>query len=403
MIATASSKTPMERRLHLFRKTVFPSARIFRFLFAGAYFSFILSSTALVRQDDTSSLLVFLLRSGALIGILAFWLMSIAHSSRASRVTIGFAGLFWPYLFSDAYLAYFDVLVLLVLGSNFRKSSTTEKYYIWLAYLSLGLVLLIALLAWFAIIPTRAFAWEGRVKEAMGFANPNTFYFFLTSSAVIFFLFKRPLSFFLTGVVIIGLFPLVGSWTFLITYILMAMFWVWPSILHYRLIIALLWAWLTATILLGLFTVWFPVNTTLFLNVAIGADVNELTSNRFGLLINAGEKNVFQLLLGGVENRFDSLYAYFLNSFGIVGMVAVLYIVLASVRRQVRAGSPIALAFTAIFFTTGLAEVPFDGSALISLVFFSTVLFGSAPRLEKSFKVQILRNWPHHENPDPLQ
>lgn len=337
-------------------------------------------------------LLFFLLRSSALIGILAFWLMSIAYSSRASRVTIGFAALFWPYLFSDAYLAFLDVLVLLVLVSDFRKSSTTENYYIWLAHLSLSLVLLIGLLAWLSIIPTSTFAWEGRIKESMGFNNPNTFYFFLISSAVVFFLFERTVSFFLVGVAIIGLFPIVGSRTFLATYALMAMFCVWPRILHYHLVIALLWAWLAAATFLGLTSVLFPSVITIYLNAAIGIDVNELVSQRLELLANARMTGVFQLIFGGVNNKSDSLFGYFVNSFGIVGVALLLYITLTNARRQVRSGRPIALVFTAIFFTTGLAEVPFDGSALVALVFLSTVLFGSAPRMEKFFKAQILRN-----------
>ncbi|MFG6535319.1 hypothetical protein ACGYK5_15935 [Sulfitobacter sp. 1A16787] len=372
------------------KEKVLLSTRIFQFFFAVAYIFFILSSTMLVRESNTFSLLIFLFRSGALIVILAFWLLSITHTSHASRVTIGFAALFSPYLFSEASLAYLDVLVLLVLASNFGKAPSTENYYVRLAYISVGLVLLIGLLAWVSIIPTKTFTWDGRAKDAMGFSNPNTFYFFLTSSAVVFFLFKRRVSFLLVGVAIIGLFPAVGSRTFLLTYALMVIFWIWPPILRYRLVIALLWLWLAAVILFGLTTVLFPSVITNYLNAAIGMDVNELTSNRLGLLANSRLSSIFQIVFGGESNELDSLFGYFMNSFGILGVVIFLYITLTGARRHLRSGRPIILAFTAIFFTTGLAEVPFDGSALVALVFMSSVVFGSALRIEKSTKARSI-------------
>lgn len=348
---------------------------ILRTLFAVAYLSLILSTVLAVKLSESLSLLFFVSRSAALIGILAIWAYTSAYTERANRIVAIFSLVFLPYIFTSAYLAYLDVLVILILATNFQRSVSIEKYYVRLAYASLALVLVIALLAWSSVIPMATFTWEDRVKNSLGFSNPNTFYFFVFSSAMVFFLFKRRVAFFLTGVAMLGLFPLVGSRTFMGTYVLLAGIWIWPSLIRYRLFILTLWVWLAAVTALGLMTIVFPAEAALLLNAVLQLDANELFSNRLNLAEQAMASDTVQLLLGGLVNTTDSLYAYFMNGFGLAGLFVFLFWAWISVARQVHRGRPIALAIAAIYFTVGLVEVPFDGSALIAIVFFSEAFF----------------------------
>lgn len=346
-----------------------------RALFAVAYLSFILSTVLAVRLSESVTSLVFFSRSAALIGIIAVWFFISAYRGQVNRIVAIFSLIWLPYIFTSAYLNYLDVLVVLILATSFQRSGGIEKYFVRLAYTSLALTVMIGLLACLSIIPTTEFAWRGVVKHSFGFANPNTFYFFIFSSAMVFFVFKRHVAFFLSGVAILGLFPMVGSRTFLIGYILLVGILVWPSLIHNRKGRLLLWLWLASVTALGLVTVSIPAKVTILLNAVLGLDVNELFSNRLALAEQAMAIGSVQTFLGGMANATDSLYAYFARGFGFLGLLLFLLWGYGSVVRQVQYGRPIALVIAAVYLTVGLVEVPFDGSALIAIVFASETFF----------------------------
>ncbi|MFM6993191.1 MAG: hypothetical protein ACKOWD_18365, partial [Rhodoferax sp.] len=226
---------------------------------------------------------------------------------------------------------------------------------------------------------SNSFEWKERVKNSMGFTNPNTFFYYILSSAFVFFVYRVRFGFFFCGALIIGLYSIVGSRTFLIAYLLLLLAWVRPGLLHRTSVVAALWLWLTFAVLLGLLTAIFPIQTSLALSALTGLDVNEMTSNRLELMSEASSRTNLQLLLGGKENDADSLYVYLLNGFGIFSLPLFLYATVLSIARNVRQRRPSVLALACIYFTIGVIEVPFDGSAMIALVFVLSLFFQHEP------------------------
>lgn len=348
-------------------------------LFTGAYVLLIVSTIALFKENATLSLLCFVGRAGALVAILVLWLTDSTLRMKANRNALLFGIAFLPYLMTDARMAYLDVLILLVMASSMAHQPSSETFLKRLAYLSLGLVFVIAILASLSILPSNSFEWKERVKNSMGFTNPNTFFYYILSSAFVFFVYRARLGFAVCGAVMIGLYSIVGSRTFLIAYLLLLLAWVRPSLLHRTSVVAALWLWLTLAVLLGLLTALFPIQTSLALSALTGLDVNELTSNRLELMSEAGSRTNLQLLLGGKENDADSLYVYLLNGFGLFSLPLFLCATVLSIARNVRQRRPSVLALSCIYFTIGVIEVPFDGSAMIALVFVLSLFFQHEP------------------------
>lgn len=354
-------------------------------LFAGAYVLLIVSTIALFKANATLSLLCFAGRAGALVAILLLWLTHSTVRLKANRSALLFGVAFLPYLMTDARMAYLDVLILLVMGSSMAHEPSSETFLKRLAYLSLGLVVLIAALASLSLLPSNAFEWKDRLKNSMGFTNPNTFFYYILSSAFVFFIYRVRLGFFLCGALIIGLYSTVGSRTFLIAYLMLMLVWIRPLLLHRSFVIAGLWLWLSVAVTLGLLIALFPVQSSLTLTALTGLDVNELTSSRLELISESSSRSNWQLLFGGKANNADSLYVYLLNDFGLVSIPLFLYATVSSIARHVRQRNPSVLALACIYFTIGLIEVPFDGSALIALVFVFSVFFQHVrPELRRS-------------------
>lgn len=346
-----------------------------QYLFAGAYALLVVSTIALFKASASLSLLCFTGRAVALVAILFLWLTDSTLRLKANRSTVLFGIAFLPYLMTDARMAYLDVLILLVMASSMANESSSEIFLKRLAYISLGLVVIIAILASLSLLPSHSFEWKDRVKSSMGFTNPNTFFFYILSSAFVFFVYRIRLGFFVCGALIFGLYGTVGSRTFLIAYLLLLLAWMHPRLLNSKPMVAALWFWLSVVLLLGLLTALLPVQTTLALTAITGLDVNELTSSRLELISESVSRSNLQLLLGGQANNADSLYVYLLNGFGLLSMPLFLYVMVSSIARHVRHSNPVVLVLACIYFTIGLIEVPFDGSAMIALVFVLSVFF----------------------------
>lgn len=344
-------------------------------LFAGAYLLLIISTIALFKSSSILSLLCFAGRAGALVAILMLWLSNSTLRLKANRTALLFGVAFIPYLLTDARMAYLDVMILLVMASTMAHVPSSDAFLKRLAYLSLGVVVLIAALASLSLLPSNLFEWKDRLKNSMGFTNPNTFFYYILSSAFVFFVYRVRLGFFLCGALIVGLYNVVGSRTFLIAYLLLMLVWMRPSLLHRKLVISTMWLWFSLAVTLGLLIALFPAQTSIALTTFTGLDVNELTSSRFELISESISRSTLQLMLGGKANNADSLYVYFLNDFGLVSVPVFLYATVSSLARHVRQRNPSMLALACIYFTIGLIEVPFDGSALIALVFVFCVFF----------------------------
>lgn len=352
--------------------------KIMQSLFAGSYLLLIVSTIALFKQSDTLSLLCFIGRVGVMVTIILVWLTDSALRLKANRIVVVFGLAFLPYLLTEARTAYLDVVILLILASLIQRTESSARFLQRLAYLSLALVVLVAALASLSLLPTNAFEWENRVKNSMGFTNPNTFFFYILSSAFVFFVYANRIGFFLCGMLMIGLYSVVGSRTFVIAYLLLLLIWFRPHLLRKKWVIAVLWLWLLLAVALGLVVALFPIQTSIALSAFLGLDVNDLTSNRMELLAAAVNPSGLQLLFGGEANNADSLYVYLLNGFGLINLLAFLFAAIKSIRRHLAQGKPFVLALACIYFTIGIVEVPFDGSALIALVFMLCVFFEHA-------------------------
>lgn len=339
----------------------------------------IISSIAIVRASDGLSFLLFLARSSTLVAILLLWLLNSTVRLKANKIALIFGAFYFPYLLTDARMAYLDVLTLLIMAAILEESPSREGFLNKLAFVSLGLAITIAALAWLSVLPSISFEWKDRVKNSMGFANPNTFFYYLLSSAFAFFTVRNRIGFNLCGLLILGLFGLVGGRTFLIGYLLLLGTWLQPNLLKKPLITSMLWSWLLLALATGYLIAIFPLQLSLLISTLTGLDINEITSNRLDFLSESANRSTMQLLFGGLENNADSLYVYLLNGFGIINLPVFVYALTSSISREVKRNNPTPLVLACVFFTIGIFEAPLDGSALIALVFVLAVFFRSPP------------------------
>lgn len=346
-------------------------------LFAGAYILLIISTIAQIKSNTLLSDAIFAVRAGALILILLIWITNTSQHLRAEKYSFIFFVVFAPYALTEARMAYLDVLIILIMASTIRKSQDSAHFFISLANISLAIALTIAILAWTSILPQIIFEWKDRVKYSMGYTNPNTFFYYIFSSAFVFFVFRQKIAFLFCGVLIITLYPTVGSRTFLIAYILLFATWINPRIFQKPPIMMGLWLWLTLAIVFGFATALYPLQLSIALSSLTGIDFNELTSSRFEVINDTANRSLIELIIGGKQNYGDSLYVYILNDFGLIWIPLFFFIIYKSIKSLTKKQDPTTLVLACIYFTIGLAEVPFDGSSLVALLFILSILYNT--------------------------
>lgn len=349
-----------------------------KLLFASAYLLQIISVVYLVRSQQDVVDMILLLRMFVYFLLILSW-SSFGGIQRRQGLLIAIAAiLFSPYLLTNAWMSYIDILIMsmfvVVLGKNWFE---LRPYFIKLAFLSMCLVACVAVFSYIGVLPSNVFEWDGRVKNSMGFLNPNTLYYFLFSSALVFYVFRSRLGLYLSGALIVGFYPIVGSRTFLFSCLVMLFLWFRPVWFKGGVVRAVLWIALVFILSLGFSMVWFPIELSSMLSSIFEVDANEILSNRLDIA-KATEPNsgVMTFLFGGLENTADSLYVFLLNGFGVFGVIIFAAIFAMALVQGIRRSGEVLMVVALIYLMVGLVELPFDGSSLLSLIFF-LMLFGS--------------------------
>lgn len=355
------------------------SGFFFKLIFGISYFLLILASTRLVRDDIVLLDNVNILRI-ALIGAAgALWIgrSTVDRSMPLSAMIVG--ALLSFYMLTDAIVAFVDVLSLLIFSAALARSRSSGKYLVYLAYGSLAFVCAIAIFAALGVLPSTVYEWEGRVKNGYGFGNPNTFFFYLFSSAFTFFVFRERRGFFLSGLIIAVMYASVGSRTFGIAYLFIFMAFLLANRINGRLLQTTLWAGILLVALAGVLTVYFPYEISQWSSGILQVNSDELLSSRLSLMERAySDISDAEFWLGGMENASDSMYYYFASSFGILILLALLGVTLYRLGNLSKRYGSIPLVFVLSFLMVGIVEVPFDGSALMSLVFIYVIFYDSS-------------------------
>lgn len=372
-----------------------PKGLFFKGMFAAAYALLIIASIRFVRDDIALLENITIARIGLVALSSALWIgrSTIDRTLSISVVTIGIV--LSPYLLTEAIISYVDIFSLLIFSAAISKSHEPEKFFVYTAYSSLALVGFIALMATVGVLPSTSFEWNGRVKESFGFTNPNTFFFYIFSSAFVFFIFRRSRGMIVCGLFIAAMYLSVGSRTFALAYAFIAAGYYFSKQINgwhvrFSLLIAIV-----SVILVGMLTIYFPRAFSEWTLSTIGIDTDELFSSRLSLMefeLSYSTLNNAEFWLGGLKNVSDSMYAYFVNGFGL--MLSTVFL-LAMFHRTVglsrRYGSA-PLVFVLTFLMIGIVEVPFDGSALMSLLFIYALFYDQ----------NAFARWTDATRPDPV-
>ncbi|MBK6850094.1 MAG: hypothetical protein IPG93_00375 [Burkholderiales bacterium] len=355
-------------RSHAHCEWLMTMAKCFRALFLVGYLLYIVGSVYLVRENESLSNDFVAIRLLIYILLLLLWISGVAYRLTVRTNVFLLAIILLPYVATAAYLSYVDLLILTILASSVGSGRESRQYFLTTAYASLAVVLCIVGFSLFGAIPTKMFEWQGRVKDGLGFANPNTMYFFVFSAAFVGYYYKSMILFAGCGAVMIGFYWFAQSRAYALCYLILAVQWRADPRWLFGLYEMLVRSWLYFVLALGLLIGLFPIEVSTALGLILGIDVNELLSNRLELISGRSEgRSIWGYLLGGKENDADSLYVYFINSFGLVGVVLFAYYFLRNLA-QVDVSLRLRVAvLSGVFLTVGIIEAPIDGSALISL------------------------------------
>lgn len=340
-----------------------------KFFFGTAYILQIISTIVFVRESVDISTAVMISRLLSFGMLTLFWVVADGYRSKAGAYVFLLIAMLSPYLFSDAYMAAIDVILVFMSAIYFAsRLSIQDEFYSNLAYGSLFVVIMVLALYYLGVIPTQVFEWDGRVKNSLGFSNPNTLFFYIFSSAFIFYGERVRVGFYACGVLMILLYGIVGSRTFMYAYFILLGFWLWPNLFELVAIKVVLSLMFGAVACLGLVITWFPIEFAMVAERILMIDVNELVSNRIDVLVQAGGlQSMLGILFGGLENTADSLYFYFYSSFGVLGIVLALLLVVFGLIRADGWRKTTLLVMCIVYFIIGLVEVPFDATSLMAV------------------------------------
>ncbi len=365
---------------------------IFKILYFLSYMGYILFSIYLIRSDIFLNERVTELRGVLLISSAVLWgAYSLIWKDSSRFIWIVIIGLS-PYLLTDAWLFYVDIVSVLVISAALKGFRYPEKYLILIAYVSFFAVILVIIFNFLGYIPSSVFIWRDSIKESYGFNNPNTIYFFLFSSSMVFFVLRNNIGVILCGVVMVAFFPSVQNRAFMAGYLIMLPAYFLLTLHDRRFVRWGLWVWFISVLSLGILSALLPAQVDSFLSSMFGIDVNDLLSNRLYLLEEAVYgRSFWETMFGGLENNSDSMFTYFYNSVGLIGFSIFLIFIFYYLSKSSKRYGSFMLLFSCIFFTVGLVESPFDGSSLIALLYIYLLFFDQ----------RGLERWRSVELPEP--
>lgn len=361
-------------------------------LFLAAYILSIVSSLFFVRNNDALALAFLVARLLVLVGLVMAWLLKIGTTLRVDKGFLLVAVLLLPYAATPAYMMYVDTAVLFLFASLLNAEDRVEVTLMRVAYLSLSFVVFCALLGYVGILPAAVFEWGEKSKNSLGFVNPNTLFYYIFSSAFVFFALKDKRGFLSAGLIMAVLYPLVQSRAYAIGYIMLGLCWVFQSLLGSFPGRVFLWIWLGSIAGLGVASGLYPLEMSLAISFIFDIDINEMLSNRLELMEDRGSAHgMLDLLLGGISNDADSLFVYWINAVGLPLSLLLLGLIVYQAYKHSAWFSPRLMVVVCVYFTVGLIETPYDASSLVALLFVWMVFYNKRrERGVKSKKIQFL-------------
>jgi hypothetical protein len=355
-----------------------PRGLVLKGVFAVAYALLIITSIRFVRDDIGLLTNLNIIRVALIVLSCALWIGRSTIDRTLSLTVIAFGLIMSPYLLTDAIITYIDILSLLIFSAFLARSRGSEQFLVYLAYGSLGLVAVISALATVGVLPSTSFEWNGRVKESFGFTNPNTFFFYIFSSTFVFFTYRRVWGLLLGGLFMAFMYLSVGSRTFALAYVFILASYFLTNRINGALVRFGLFTAIVGVVTIGLLTIYFPREFSNWTLSVLGINSDEVFSSRLSLMefeLDYSRLNNAEFWLGGLQNVSDSLYAYFVNGFGLLLASVFLIAVLNRALRLSRIYGSAPLVFVLTFLMIGIVEVPFDGSALMSLLFIYVLFY----------------------------
>lgn len=368
--------------------------KIFKILYFLSYASYILFSVYLIRSNDILNGRLIEARGVLSVSTAIIWGAYSISWKDSSRFVWILIFILSPYILTDAWLFYVDIVSIAVVSSAIKGFPDTEEYLVRIAYFSIFIVLSVISLNYLGYIPSSIFIWKDSVKESFGFNNPNTIYFFIFSASMVFFVFRRNFGIALCGAIMIAFFPSVQNRAFMAGYLIMLPAYFLLTLHDRRFVRWGLWTWFLSVLSLGILAALLPAQTDGWLSGIFGIDMNDLLSNRLYLLEEAVYGRTFwEVMLGGVESNSDSMFIYFYSSVGIVGFSIFLIFIFYNLSKISKEYGSFMLLFSSIFFTVGLVESPFDGTSLIALLYIY-LLFFDQRGLEKWRSIDLPKSRP---------
>lgn len=349
---------------------------LFKVMFFLSYLSYMIYSVYYVRENGSLSNYVMVFRALIYASALAAWVVfSLSRKISSEFIWVVILCLL-PYVLTDSWKFFLDIVSISIFASAIKEMPDRERLLIGVSYLSVIFVIFVVVLSSMGYLPSEAFAWKGTVKEAFGFKNPNTIYFFLFSSSMVFFVFRHNIGIVVCGAIMLALYPFVQNRAFMLGYLIMIPAYFLLTIYDGRLIRMVLWSWLLFVLVLGIVTSIYPLEAAVWSLQNMGVDLDDLLSSRLTVVQGAVFGLSFlEILFGGWVGEIDSMFIYFFSGVGLIGfLIFIAFVAFHVVKMNKRYGSFILL-FSCIFFTVGLVESPFDGTSLISFMFIYLLFF----------------------------
>lgn len=358
--------------------------RIFQYIYLAAYVTYMLFSLSIIKSNPQLSDYLFLVRGILLVSMLGIWAVYSVSKSFSNRFIWIIILVMSPYLLTEAWMFYIDIISMLILASSISEMKDSEKFIIKISYSGIIFTLSIVFLGSIGILQNEMFIWNGSVKQSFGFYNPNVIYFFIFSSALAFFALRNKTGIIISGISMIVLFPYVQNRAFMGGFIIMVPIYLYLAVFDNEKVRASLWMWLISIIVFGMYFAIDPDYATDIIDNVTGLDVNYVLSNRLIILQETVfRRSLGEIIFGGLKGAIDSTFIYFYSAIGLFGCsVGIAFTFYKLNKQSSRYGSfPILLG--CIFFTVGFVESLFDGTSLIALLFVYLIFFDQ----------RVLANW----------
>ncbi len=373
-----------------------------RALLCTSYVAYILSAVRFMRQSPVSLELLYGIRATMYVSSIILLFVQYGNS-KAHRIPIApfiMMLLLVPFLTLDARLHYVE-LVVAVSTAVLCLQKAGEKALVSAAKYGVVTVILVALLAKFELIPNAVIEgkklFDFRIKNCLGFDNPNNSFYFLFSSAYVFFALKKRNALILTSFAMLLMLPEVQNKTYTIVLTILL---VLPPIVRKLSCEKLsIWAMFLGSYFVGVVSVLIPNLIFGRILPVLGVSIpilDRITSLRASKLVRYAEhRSLFSLAFGGKPNPGDSFFLFMVESLGLPILMVfffVSYKAILSLFAEKKVEHAYAIAVMPLL---GLMEAPVSGHSLMIVCYFYIVL--------QAFRPVFVRISAVHEGAHPMR